>query len=142
MSRLYIHEARSKETCGMSCSHILYCLEHMVVEEAHTLPNSRSRFDSSLPSFTWWPGGMGCQPDDCNTPGHSLKLLGGKGTGGADAFTRGQKMAECAVLSRFCHMPVNSYLSGSSDIDLRGVRYLFNICLLFFIRASLTTHVF
>ena len=94
MSRLYVHEARSDETCGMSCSHLLYCLENMVVEESHTLPNSNSRFSSSLPSFTWWPGGMGSAPDDSNAPGHCVKLLGGKGSHGADAYTRGQKMAE------------------------------------------------
>ena len=122
MTRLYVHEARSEETCGMACSHILHCLEHMVVEESHRLPNANSRFSSDLPSFTWWPGGIGSAPGESNTPGHCVKVLGGKGTHGADAFTRGQKMAECSVLAKFCHLPVSSYLSGCSDVELQSVR--------------------
>ena len=123
MSRLYVHEARSKETCGMSCSHLLFCLENMVIEDSYELPSTHPFFGSEVPSFTWWPGGMGCQPSNANRPGHSVKLLGGKGTGGTDAFTRGQKMAECSVLARFCHLPISSYLTGSSDVELRSVRY-------------------
>ena len=75
-------------------------------------------------SFTMWNGGLGCTPHNPNLPGHCLKFLGGKGTGGVDAFTRGQKMMECAVMTRFCHMPVSSYLQGTSDLELQSVRYV------------------
>ena len=126
LSRLYIHEARSLDTCGMSCAHTIHGLETMKIQENVTLPVA-GRHGTFLEtgSFTMWNGGMGCSPHNPNLPGHCMKYLGGKGTGGTDAYTKGQKMMECAVLARFCHLPISSYLQGTSDLELRSVRYDF-----------------
>ena len=128
LSRVCGHEARSKETCGMCCAHILDGLESLVVQDTcyRSDPRKPGAF-IVIPGFSWWDGGLCCSPGDPNTPGHCIKLLGGKGSSGTDAFTRGQKMMECGVLSRFCHLPVSSYLQGSSDVELRSVRYLFTL---------------
>ena len=124
LSRLYVHEARSLETCGMCSAHSLECIETMEIKLNVTLPvlNRNGSFMETS-SFTMWNGGIGCSPGNPNLPGHCLKYLGGKGTGGVDAYTRGQKMMECAVLSRFCHLPVSSYLQGTSDLELQSVRF-------------------
>ena len=110
-----VHEARSLETCGMSCSHILFIVEHHVVEK---LGNKYA----PAREFTWWPGGCGSQPSRPNVPGHMLKLLSGKGTHGTDGFYRGLKMMESTFITRVCHPPVSSYLQGSNDIEIRRVR--------------------
>ena len=107
----------------MSCAHSLYCLDTMEYHPAETVPDpARSGKTMDIPSFTSWTGGLGCMPSDPNSPGHCLKLLGGKGTGGKDQYMKGLKMMECSVLTRFCHLPVSSYLQGTSDLELRSVR--------------------
>ena len=124
MSRLYVHELRSLDTCGMCSSHTLFCLDTMEVHEDSILPNPNgSAAPLEVSGFTMWNGGVGCTPSDPNVPGHCLKYLGGKGTGGTDSYTKGLKMMECSVMSRFCHLPISSYLQGTSDVELRRVRY-------------------
>ena len=115
MSRLYIHECRSLETCGMSSSHILHILGDFTVEEPG---------NSYYPArgFTHWPGGNGCDASNPNRPGHCLKLISGRGQHGSAGYTRGLKMMETAFLARACHPPVSSYLQGSSDIVIKLVR--------------------
>ena len=80
----------------------------------------------TIPSYSWWEGGVGCQVQNPNKPGHILKLLGGRGQHGQDNFTKGLKMMECSVISRFCHAPLSSYLYGSGDVEVKNIRYYSN----------------
>ena len=126
MSRLYVHEARSLETAGMCSAHTLHCHGSMEIKSNVTLPVlGRDGPYMETGSFTMWNGGIGCTPSDPNSPGHCLKYLGGKGTGGLDSYTKGLKMMECAVMSRFCHLPISSYLQGTSDVELQQIRFVF-----------------
>lgn len=125
VSRIFVHEGRSLETAGMSAGHVLHCSETLVVEADREVPDpDRPGRTKTMHSFSWWEGGLGCQVQDPNKPGHILKLLGGRGRHGADTFTKGLKMMECSIISRFCHPPLSSYLYGSGDIEVRNIRYL------------------
>lgn len=112
----------------MSCAHVLDAVESLVVQDTVFMPDPKKLGSFiEIPGFSRWDGGHCCSPNDPNEPGHCVKLLGGKGTGGTDSYTKGLKMMECAALSRYCHLPVSSYLQGSSDIELRSIRYFVNI---------------
>ena len=129
-SRIFVHEGRSLETAGMSASHLLFCSETLVVEEERRVPDPDNPGETiTIPSFSWWEGGLGCQITNPNKVGHVLKLLGGRGQHGADNFTKGLKMMECSVISRFCHSPLSSYLYGSGDVEIRNIRFVFGFVL-------------
>ena len=114
-SRTMVHEARSLETCGMCCAHVLFASDNLVVEELG------NKYDPTR-SWSWWPSGIGCTSSNPNRPGHVLKLLSGRGTHGANSYVRGLKMMESCFLARLCHPPISSYLQGSSDIEIRRIR--------------------
>ena len=114
----------------MACKHILWILEDLRHEPAKIepdpkFPKDRTKDRIVAPKYCWWPGGIGCSTSNPNVPGTHLKLLGGRGQHGADVYVKGLKMMEFAVLARFLHRPVSSYLQGSTDIDLPNVRYVF-----------------
>ena len=121
-SRIYVHECRSHETCGMVAAHLLLCVESMTVEPAQDVTDPHTRRLKHSPSYTWWCGGIGCSVSDPNEPGHYMKIICGKGTHGSDTYCRGQKMMEGAALARFCRLPSSSCLSGSSDVEIRRIR--------------------
>ena len=107
----------------MSAAHILHCDETLIVEVDRVVPDpDRPGQTKTIPSFSWWEGGIGCQVQSPNRPGHVLKLLGGRGQHGSDNFSKGLKMMECSVISRFCHPPISSYLYGSGDVEIRNIR--------------------
>ena len=114
----------------MSSAHLLFCCETLVVEDERMIPDpDRPGYSKTIPSYSWWEGGVGCQVQNPNKPGHILKLLGGRGQHGQDNFTKGLKMMECSVISRFCHAPLSSYLYGSGDVEVKNIRYsLIFIC--------------
>ena len=109
----------------------------MEIRDATLMPNpDKPGSPHEISGFTMWNGGIGCTSDDPNIPGHCLKYVGGKGTGGTDSYMRGLKMMECSVLTRFCHLPISSYLQGTSDVELQSVRY-FCPCFFCFVKFIL-----
>lgn len=123
MSRCFVHEGKSYDTAGMASAHLLHAEETLVIEESRSVPDpADSRKTITLPSFSWWSGGIGCQIRNPNKPGHVLKIIAGRGQHGADTYRSGLKMMEIAVITRFCHPPINSYLFGSGDVEIKKIR--------------------